>query len=459
MEEIRIFDFEKWGGLQNTLNISEISPNSLENGLYEILIEGRSVYILISNIERVDDSEFLLFCLNAATSGRADKRPPFFSGEGLSKSLNQTLIAVSDDSTHFEGVDLGWYLGNEQCLEFSSLVADVIAALATLFSKEIVMFGGSGGGFASLMLSNLIPLKSKVIAMNPQLDILKYFYAKTYTALAFPNQTTNSIPFEENYANWIEFFKEQKIHPQFSFESLNSKCEYIVLQAWNDSHHLDVHIPLLFPSFGTFSLADFNHSDANLSLLIGPWGDGHSVVDRNHLELVLKGVLEGKSIDNVMERLKLEFQPNGSQKLKTNYSFPPTHDFGKGRKLNLVKVDLQFFLNKNPSLKEQIFSWDFFHENLIPNRASLDDFAMLAFVKCWVNFEKSTDEEKSIIWEVTHTKSRIKVLKHLAREFNNRPALQRDLEFFKRTLKTHHEVISAFLGEENSPLLDEMKLF
>jgi hypothetical protein len=70
-------DLTPWDFIKScTLN--ELLEDEFVDGVFEIYFGEHSLFIKITNIERLTHSESLLFCLNAATTRRSEKNPPFF---------------------------------------------------------------------------------------------------------------------------------------------------------------------------------------------------------------------------------------------------------------------------------------------------------------------------------------------------------------------------------------------
>lgn len=446
-------DFEQWGGLKAEMDFYSLSQENLVDGIYKINFGNNSVYIQFTNLEMIDYSSNLLFCLNAATSGRGDKNPPFFSGGNLAISIKRTLISISDDSTHIDGLDLGWYLGNESFLDFSDCVSNIIQNLAKRFHKKIVMFGGSGGGFASLMLSSKLSVPATIIAMNPQMDITRYPTAPNYVKLGFQRETSQIGELLGNIDQWKAFFAKNNLLTEVLPKDLNPKCEYLLFQAWNDTHHLNNHLPNLLPEINKISLSKFYGSKDNLHFLLGPWGDRHSVVWREHLEELLHRVLDSESSTEVVTNMANKFL--SEQEVihgESRFNFPPTHTFPNGTKLNLVRVNLEDFFTKNDELRNEVYSMQFLQTDLKPNHSSLDPFALLAFFKCWIEFE---DDKLSAIPEIMnfeHLSGRINVLVFLITESTRRSVMAREAKFLKDVLDKYRTQLPLLDSDERLKL-------
>ena len=232
-------DLTPWDFIKScTLN--ELLEDEFVDGVFEIHFGDNSLFIKITNIEMLTHSESLLFCLNAATSRRSEKNPPFFSGDGLSDSLNISLISFCDPATHISGVDLGWYIGTHKWLTLQSDIQTCIERISQKLEKKVVMFGGSGGGFASIALSLKMNTDATIIAMNPQTNIIEYPTSRIYLHSAFPHNGNPPERFTlEDKVKWHTFLREKELIGTINKDDLNPLCKYIILQSWNDSHHFD----------------------------------------------------------------------------------------------------------------------------------------------------------------------------------------------------------------------------
>lgn len=95
---------------------------------------------------------------------------PMFPGAGISQSLPVDRIFVTDPSLYINtDLTLGWFAGNRAQPDLQDVITKVLSALIP-DGRPVVMFGGSGGGFAALHYSARIP-NSLAVPMNPQIKI------------------------------------------------------------------------------------------------------------------------------------------------------------------------------------------------------------------------------------------------------------------------------------------------
>jgi hypothetical protein len=111
---------------------------------------------------------------SAAVSGRADKRPPFFSGSGMSDKLGLPAISLSDPGLEGDGkLSLGWYTGHAG-EHMQDTITQLLGGLADRLHRELLLIGGSGAGFAALTYAHRLGRRASALVWNPQTDILDY---------------------------------------------------------------------------------------------------------------------------------------------------------------------------------------------------------------------------------------------------------------------------------------------
>jgi len=433
-------DVTGWGSIVNSGSPEELLQTKLEDGVYEVLFKSNVLYMKINNTRFLNSRQSLLVCLNAAISSRSNKTPPYFSGEGIATSLQSCLISISDPSTHIDGVDLGWYIGNEDWFSLQADLSGLLDQLSAHFSKRLVFFGGSGGGFASYAISLGLTVPSTIIGMNPQLDISLYLTANVFATKAFPSmKISDKENFMEKRDEWINFFESQGLVTKVTKDLLNPLCDYILLQNWNDTHHLRFHTPVLMPNIAELSLSDwFGHTD-DFGYVIGPWGDTHSEVWKEHILLSLSMALDGRSSREIIHAVSEEFFPRSVNKsqVESQLSFPPTHVIESNKApLNLVRFDRDFFEKHN--MEFEIFDISFLRQYLLSGQTNLDVYAVLWTLQCWYSMIKPYLKSEKNSWEKVDVESFAEILVSLSNEFKQRKAMNHHREFLS-------EIVSYFI--------------
>jgi hypothetical protein len=458
-------DLTPWDFIKSC-TLKELLEDEFVDGVFEIYFGEHSLFIKITNIERLTHSESLLFCLNAATTRRSEKNPPFFSGDGLSNSLNMSLISFSDPATHISGVNLGWYIGTHKWLTFQSDIQNCIERISQKLEKKVVMFGGSGGGFASIALSLKMNTDATIVAMNPQTNIIEYPTSRIYLHSAFPHNGNPPERFTlEDKAKWHTFLRKKELIGKMNKEDLNPLCRYIILQSWNDKHHFNNHISNIISNVADFTLSKFYRVSGNISCLFGPWGKEHSVVWREHIELVINLAMQQTSSSEIIGTLSGTFLPSNpvSETEKSLIHFPP-------KVWNPNIVDSQEVLVGNDFTSvfvseknaEYMLKLGPIHSLLRPEHHSLGVFAVLSFLESWLEFSLENQKMSDLNWRTDIVNERIKVLYYLVGEIEIRSAMKNHVEFIFKVITYHldkidNETRTLAFSKDTNQMIESLK--
>lgn len=238
-----------------------------QTGIITINYGGHPLDLL--HVDRGYETTIVVF--HAALVGSKIKSLPLFSGLGITKDLPANLICVADPSLRF-GIELGWFAGNSD----QPLQRDLPNILRHLLShypspQQLLFFGSSGGGFASLFYGHGFP-SSTIVASNPQLRLTEYneSVVNAYIQAAWGINNLNTAPF---------------FHDMNKLYSGGLSSNVLILQnAW-DGHHRDRHLAPWIRSLP--------RNLQTLYLLIGDWGRGHAPPDTETLKTVLAYAISG----------------------------------------------------------------------------------------------------------------------------------------------------------------------
>lgn len=141
----------------------------------EILHNG-NIYDFIIRLSSGNDN---LICFGSGHNGRNMKnhqneliKPPFLNRWSWYKYYDESVIAYADP-TFFrdEKITLGWYVGgHEWYLKIISQIIQGICENRNIQQNNILFYGSSGGGFASIALATLMP-ESKALVNNSSFNI------------------------------------------------------------------------------------------------------------------------------------------------------------------------------------------------------------------------------------------------------------------------------------------------
>jgi len=187
---------------------------------------------------------------------------PVLSGLGISGGLDANRVFVSDPSLALDdGLLLAWYAGNHRQPDLQQNLLRIFQKIVTsLQSTNVVFFGGSGGGFASLYFASFFQ-NSLALVFNPQTNIAKYskravrdFVQKAFQINAHHENPVSQLPSEVT-SDLCEFYKTPR----------HAKIAY--LQNLNDLTHIDSHLRPFTKEI---------HADNEFFLLTELWKEGHS---------------------------------------------------------------------------------------------------------------------------------------------------------------------------------------
>lgn len=147
--------------------------------------------------------------------------------------ISANVLSIIDPMYHrHPTLQLGWYYGtrDENILAMTATIIQKIKNQLHISEKDIIFAGSSGGGYAALEISKYFT-QTTHIAINPQININKYTYSKSFTKIT-------GINLEEN-----DHFNRNKTEDTLLS---NSTCRFIFVQNITDRHHCKEHLfPLL----------------------------------------------------------------------------------------------------------------------------------------------------------------------------------------------------------------------
>jgi len=243
------------------------------NGIHHIqIIENHYLDIYISGLEelKIKQNNYILVGFNAAVSNRNGKRAPFFSGLGISSRLKMPIISIADPTLELdENLSLAWYAGNRYIEDLPKLISKILDTAALYFNMHLLLFGGSGGGFAALTQSTLLKQNSIVLVWNPQTSIENYpqKYVSEYDNIAFKNK--------KETLDKKNIFTNKVIHNICNY-NIKSNIQILYLQNIDDWHLQDHALPYMnIFKMTKYGNATFLSDTGKLAMYFGKWGVGH----------------------------------------------------------------------------------------------------------------------------------------------------------------------------------------
>lgn len=215
----------------------------------------------------------LIFSFHGNTPRAPGLMLPVFTGLNVTRDLDASFIAFSDPSLYLDSnLKLAWFAGARGFDLQKQLPAILARLVDEVAASDVIFFGGSGGGFASLYYSALLP-NSLALVWNPQTDITRYNppHVEEYGRLAFGfsgyDQARDTLPSEIDSGL-----------PDIYAAGFSNRILY--LQNNSDGHVVTHLLPLLesigAPTGEVARGATLSTEIAgNLWLHLGEWGEGH----------------------------------------------------------------------------------------------------------------------------------------------------------------------------------------
>lgn len=285
-----------------------------ENGIHRIaLSNGQWLDLYISGLEHSEShpisTDWLLVGFSGAITNRKGKKAPFFSGISLAAEMRLPLVAVADPTLSLDGnLALGWYAGTSSTPMLPTIIALALDRLSELYSLKLLLMGGSGGGFASLMLSSILKSSGKALVWNPQTDIADYVASavEAYLNVACPN--LNETETNSDAANSPDRYRSRMdaaglIH-SVRKAAISNSFEVLYLQNRSDWHVLRHAGPYMAQRRWTRNGDASFVSDDRCTLFLGNWGQGHAVPPKELLVELIRLLTTNTEIKDVVTGLQ-----------------------------------------------------------------------------------------------------------------------------------------------------------
>lgn len=304
------------------------NPESLEaflaltrfkNGIYRIPCAGSTLDVLIEGFSEypLPAGNVCLVGLGGALSIRTGTKPPYFSGRGVAFELKLPLIAISDPSLALnEELPLAWYAGHSAEKQLPAKIAKILDHIAQQLQLKLILFGGSGGGFATLMQTTLLSCDYAAVVWNPQTSIEAYVpvFVVQYIKAAFPElaclaDEVLALPKAEQTKRVAQLLDQTGIIHSLQGRLPPEDRQVIYLQNRHD-WHVGAHAKPFLGQQGWTRLgaSSFAHGDS-LALHFGNWGPGHAAPPKELITQVISKVARGMLAADVATELDASTTP------------------------------------------------------------------------------------------------------------------------------------------------------
>jgi hypothetical protein len=298
------YDLSKWGKGASQVDSEEFFElKELTEGVLTINFDRVDVDFLVKGIDRLDARKVALVCFSGAISNREFNSAPFFSGINIAEQINLPVISIADPSLALSGdLLLSWYAGFELSVDLPEIVAKILDHISLMLGAKLVLFGGSGGGYAALSVVQIMASKASVFVWNPQTSISKYVgrHVVNYITTCFPSAKTENDLYETLEHAGIR----HDLNSVYSSHTPAVQHDILYIQNEGDNFHVTQHAAPFMRSLNVEQVDEKVYtSAAGVCFWFKYWGDGHLVPSREVILAALEGLADGLSPLDISKRL------------------------------------------------------------------------------------------------------------------------------------------------------------
>ena len=297
------YDLSKWGGARQVDSEEFFELKELSEGVLTISFDCVDVDLLIKGIDRLDARKATLVCFSGAISNRELKSAPFFSGVNIAEELNLPIISIADPSLALSGdILLSWYAGSELSADLPDILAKILDQVSLMLGARLILFGGSGGGYAALSVVQLMASLAAAAVWNPQTSISKYNAraVDNFITTCFPNAKIK----DDLYGALDHAGIRHDLNSVYASQTPLVPHDILYIQNEGDKFHVEHHAVPFMRSLNVEQVDEKVHtSAAGVCFWFDHWGDGHLVPSREVILTALEGLVDGLSPLEISKRL------------------------------------------------------------------------------------------------------------------------------------------------------------
>lgn len=222
---------------------SAFAPHANEGGVrYRYTFPGGQH---LDSLLVVKQSKVLVVSLHGAIDRKKYTLPRFERFRTLRQYSCSSLYIGDATLWASDELELAWFTGWEGVDLFPILSEMITRAADAAKCEHIIVNGGSGGGFAALQVSALIP-GSTAVVYNPQTSIWKYLHPqwplmpqKRYLRYVWPEFYGHENNFDFS-RDWTEVFGDRLSAVRRYTTPQRNSIVYLINQL--DNHHVEDHL-------------------------------------------------------------------------------------------------------------------------------------------------------------------------------------------------------------------------
>lgn len=251
--------------------------------------------IMLNDVQPDSSLVRLPILFSGAISQRESKSGPFFSGLKIAKTFEFPMISIADPLLDSKPeLSLGWYTGGTEDRLIEALSSFLVAISACL-KVELLLAGGSGGGFAALNLSRELAERASVFVWNPQTDIYNYGerHVKQYLRQVF--SFAHGTLARSDWKAYCRPRTDRLLATNILVRDLLRLPKKLLYLQNRTDWHLDMHArPLWKLSSSADLTAGMNAIDGEHVVVVHDFASGHDPLDPNLIGSVIREFAYGE---------------------------------------------------------------------------------------------------------------------------------------------------------------------
>lgn len=270
-----------------------------EPGVHTVIFSNSNIPVDLYANEHIKNSNFesIAVFFTGAVSARAGKKGPFFSGLGISGKNKIPMIAISDPTLDKDPeLSLAWYLTGPDD-RFADNLKSTLEAVYAATGKELILVGGSGGGFAALNFAAKLDCESSVLVWNPQTDIYDYAerFVKQYLRSQF-NFSHASLA-RPDWKSYCRLRTDRVLTTSVVGRDTLTRPKRVVYLQNESDWHKDKHLKPLWNTVSQVALGSgLNELDPQHVVLVKDFASGHTPPPPSLIAEILIGLLPKRSV-------------------------------------------------------------------------------------------------------------------------------------------------------------------
>ena len=292
-------------------------PGALRDGIHRLREGGgEPLDVLLEGFGPQACGQPVLVCFNAAVASRAHTKAPYFSGLRIARRLRLPLVAISDPALAMDPeLGLAWYAGHATERALGRRIAGLLDRIGRRNGSRLLLFGGSGGGFAALSVLGEMRAEAAAVVWNPQTSISRYYGSavRAYLRAAFGDDGPASPDAGSPARQLAAHLQQAGIVHDLARTRARQAHPVLYLQNRSDQHHVSQHAQPYAKLHGyrRVSRSVYSAEGGRLCFWLGNWGRGHVPPPPEMVLAVLGALSRGTAVEELALQLEQQEQDDG----------------------------------------------------------------------------------------------------------------------------------------------------